>query len=257
MITIEQVKQLRDNTSVSVMQCRKALEEAGGDMEKALLILKKKSSDIAAKKSDRDASDGLIAIKSDGKKAGVVILNCETDFVAKNAEFIELVNNLANTALNVGKAAAETEANEKINLLIQTIGENMKLAKIEIVEGDNLGVYVHNGKSAVITCLKGGTKELAKDVAMHTAAMKPKFIKREDIAEVDKEAMRGVFAEEVAKSDKPEAIKQKILASKIDTFFKEQILLEQPFVKNPELTVGALVQKEGATVLRMIPYSLV
>jgi len=256
-ITTEQVKQLRDETGVSVMQCRKALVEAQGDMEKALLILKKNSVDIASKKADREAKEGLIAIKSNGTKASVVILNCETDFVAKNDDFIKLANELAEVALLKGTAEAEKEADEKIKFLIQKIGENMKLAKVEIIEGKNLGVYIHNDKKAVIAKLSGGKPEVAKDVAMHIAAMKPEFIKKEDIAKKDHTAIASLFAEEVAKLDKPEETKKKILDGKIDTYFKERTLLEQPFIKNGDITIGNMVKNEGVEIEGFLLFSLV
>jgi elongation factor Ts len=172
-ITTDQVKALRDQTGVSVMQCRKALEEAGGDMEKALMILKKKSSEIAAKKSDRDAADGRIAVAKNDSKAVLVELNCETDFVAQNSDFVTLAEALAQKALAEGKEAAEAAAPDMINPVIQKIGENIKLGRILEVSGGTIGSYVHNGKTAVVVSLTGGNAETAKDVAMHVAAMHP------------------------------------------------------------------------------------
>ena len=171
---MEKVKELRDETGVSIMQCKKALEEMGGDMEKARMALRKKSGEIAAKKGDRALGAGIVSayIHSNGTVGAMVELSCETDFVSKNAEF----------------------------------------------------------------------KALAYDIAMHVAAINPKFRTIDEVTEEDKEKARAFFKEEVDKMDKPAAIKEKALQGKIDTFFKEQVLLNQPFVKNPELTIEDLIK---------------
>lgn len=248
MITTEQLKELRDATGISVMQCKKALEEANGDMEKALMILKKKSSDVAAKKADRDVAEGSIIIKTSEGKAVAVVLKCETDFVAKNEDFLRVANTLAEKALAEGKEAAEGMAKELIDGLIQKIGENIKLGEIEMIEGSILGSYVHNGKSGVIVSMAGGNEELAKDIALHVAAMKPEYLTKEEIPAEKVNLARELFAEEVNASDKPEEIKAKMLQGKIDSYFKDQTLLDQPFVKNPDLTIGALVAQSNATI---------
>jgi len=174
MITTEQVKELRDSTGVSVMQCKKALEEAGGDMEKALLILKKKSADIAAKKGDRVLGAGAIASYVHGGSVGaMVLLSCETDFVAKNDEF----------------------------------------------------------------------KALAYDIAMQVAATSPEFNRKENIPEESIRAVREMLLKDVADLNKDEAMKEKILDGKVDAYFKDKILLEQPFIKDETLTVKSLIEK--------------
>ncbi len=241
MITAEQVKQLRDKTGVSVMQCKKALEEANGDMETALLVLKKKSTEVAEKKADRSAIDGLVSLKSDDSRAVIVVLNCETDFVAKSDDFIKLSNDLAEKAWAEGSEKTTAEAPDMISPVVQKTGENIQLGKIEEVSGGVIGTYVHNGKMAVVIKLEGGSKELARDIAMHSAAMKPEFISRENIAEDIKGKMTELFKKEVDESDRPEEIKAKMLAGKLDTYFKERTLLDQPFVKNPDTTIGAML----------------
>lgn len=257
-ITTEQVKELRDATGISVMQCKKALEEAGGDMDKALMILKKKSSDVAAKKSDRVAKDGLIVLKKDGNKAVIVVLNCETDFVSKNEDFINLANAIADKAMAEGAEAAKNAAADMISPVVQKIGENIQLAEVSEVSGTNLGAYVHSGKKGVVVALSGGDEALAKDVAMHVAAMNPKYATMEDVPEEDKKMAVEIFSKEVAESDKPEEIKQKILKGKIDSYFKEQTLLEQPFIKNPDMTIGNLLKSGGAEIKieNILKYSL-
>jgi elongation factor Ts len=245
-ITTEMLKELRDATGISVMQCKKALEEAEGSMEKALMILKKKSSDIAAKKADRTAADGLIVIKKGDGKAVMTILNCETDFVAKNDDFIALANTLADKAFAEGEESTRNASKELIDPVIQKIGENIVLGEIKTFTGPVIGTYVHNGKSGVVTVLEGGTEEIARDIAMHIAAMKPEYMSRDEVP-AEKIAMaKELFEKEIAGSDKPEDIKAKMLQGKIDTYFKELSLLDQPFVKNPELTISALLAKNGA-----------
>ncbi|MCU0660528.1 MAG: translation elongation factor Ts [Candidatus Pacebacteria bacterium] len=256
MITTEQVKELRDATGVSVMQCRKALEEAGGDMQKALMILKKKSSEIAAKKSDREAKDGVVVIKKEGTKAVAVILNCETDFVAKNEDFTSLANTIAEKALADGVEATQTAAPEMISAIVQKVGENIQLGDIREFTGETLGLYVHNGKSGVVTNLTGGTTDLAKDIAMHIAAMKPAYMSANDVPEDAKRMATELFAKEVAESEKPEDIQKKILEGKISSYFKEQTLLDQPFIKNPDVTVGKLLESSGATLTEYAVFSI-
>jgi elongation factor Ts len=182
-ITSAQIKELRDKTGISVMQCKKALEEAGGDMDKALIILKKKRSEAAEKKSDRELGAGAVGTytHNTNEVAAMVLLSCETDFVAKNEEFIAL----------------------------------------------------------------------AKDIAMHVAALNPKFISRDEVDAVALQKAKEVFAEEV--KDKPAEMQEKILEGKLSSYFKEQILLEQPFIKNGDTTIGELVsgavQKFGENVI--------
>lgn len=256
-ITTEQVKELRDKTSVSVMQCRKALEEAEGDMEKAMIILQKKGAEIADKKADRDASDGLVIVRTDGKRALVVTMNCETDFVAKNDDFIKLANTLADMAWNEGEAKAREAAPALINDVVLKIGENIKLGEIAEVAGDVVGAYTHHtGKTATIVVLQGGTAEVAKDIAMHTAAMKPKYVHTTDINDADRTQVMEVLKGEMEAIDKPEDMKAKIMEGKIAAYFKEQTLDEQPFFKMPEKTIAQYAKDAGATVEKFVMYTV-
>lgn len=174
-ITTDEVKELREKTGISVMQCKRALEEAGGDMEKALIVLKKRSKEVASKKGEREFGAGVVAsyIHGDGRIGVLLKLSCETDFVAKNLEF----------------------------------------------------------------------KELANDIAMHVAAMDPQFLRKEDITDIDREKVEEVFAGEIEKMEKPQDVKKKILEGKLDSYFKEKILLEQPFIKETEITVLELIER--------------
>ncbi len=256
-ITTEQVKELRDKTSVSVMQCRKALEEAGGDMEKALIILRKKGSEMAEKKSDRSAVDGRVFIKNEGGKAVVVTLNCETDFVAQNQGFIDCGEAILSSAWNEGIEKAKEASSAFINDAVLKTGENIQLGTIDEYSGETIGSYIHfNGKSASVVVLKGGNAEVAKDIAMHASAMKPTYLQATDIKESDREAVIEVLKKEVDESGKPEDIKAKMMEGKISGYFKEQTLLDQPFFKNPEMTVGKMAQNAGAEVVSFKLYTL-
>ncbi len=245
-ITTELVKELRDRTGVSVMQCKNALEEAVGDMEKALIILKNKSSSIAMKKADRNAKDGIIVIKENNEKAILLILHTETDFVAKNADFIDLANRLVEIASNEGIETMKTQSESLINEIIQKVGEKIELGKVNEINGKILGSYIHNGKNAVIVSLSSGNKDLAKDIAMHIAAMKPEFTSKEDITDADKKKVIEVYEKEVALLDKPQEVKNKILEGKINSYFKEITLLDQNYIKNPDITIEKLLSNNGA-----------
>jgi len=255
-ITTELVKELRDATGISVMQCKSALEEAEGDMKKALAILKKTSSDIALKKADRQVKDGAVMIKTENNKSVLVSLYCETDFVSKNEDFTSLLSNLTNIALKDGIEKMKEVSKDMINPIIQKTGENIQLGEAYIVEGNVVGNYIHNHKSAVIVSLEGGNEELAKNIAMHITAMKPEYISQDEISEEDKKTMNEVFEKEVANVDKPEDIKKKILEGKIATYFKEKTLLSQPFIKNADETIGKLLEKSKAKIKEVKRFSI-
>jgi elongation factor Ts len=255
-ITAELVKELREATGVSVMQCKNALEEAEGDMEKALIILKKKSSTIAMKKADRNASEGIIIVKEDADKTILLTLHSETDFVARNEDFTILANKLADITLAEGIESMKAKSLDMINGVVQKVGEKIELGKVEEIKGLIIGSYVHNNKSAVIVSLSSGTKELARDIAMHIAAMKPAFMKADDITEDDKKKVIEVFEKEVAESDKPEEIKKKMLEGKISTYFKEQTLMDQMYIKNPEITVATLLKNSNAVLASFVYESI-
>jgi elongation factor Ts len=257
MISADQVKELRDKTSVSVMQCRKALEEADGDMEKALIILRKKGSEIADKKSDRKASDGKIIVRQEGGRALVLTLFCETDFVAQNERFVTLAQSIIDEAWESGIATATENAPAKINDVVLAIGENIVLGSIDEFTGEVIGTYTHfNGKQASLVVLSGGDEALAKDIAMHAIAMKPKYLTSDDIKEEDKKAVLGVIQKEIDESNKPAEIKEKMLTGKLDSYFKEQTLTDQLFFKDGNTTVGKLAASKGATILSYKLYML-
>lgn len=245
-ITTELIKSLRDQTGVSVMQCKKALEEAEGDIEKALLILKKKSSEIAAKKSDREAHMGILTIKKSESKAVIVELNCETDFVAKNSDFTNLANELALYALENGKEKTFENAKELIDPVIQKVGENILLGNVYEIAGSPIGSYIHDGRIATVVTLKGGDDALAKDIAMHIAAMNPEFKDSSEIPEETLATVRELCKKEVEESDKPEEIKAKMLEGKVSGYLKERTLMDQSFFKDQGKTVAQIL---GSAVL--------
>lgn len=251
MITTEQLKTLRDETGISVMQCKKALEEAGGDIEKARVILKKKSGDVAAKKADRELGAGLIVTAQNANKTVMLTLLSETDFVAKNDDFVQMAKALADKVLAEGKSAVEGDSIEGLNELMQKVGENIKLGEVIEIESPNAGVYNHNGHFAAIVVLKDANADLAKDIAMHTTAMRPSYLTESDIPDTDKENAKAVLAKEVEEQSagKPEDMKAKILEGKINAYFKEQILLNQSFIKDPSKSISQLLKEANNEIV--------
>ncbi len=259
MITTEQVKELRDKTGISVMQCRKALEEANGDMEKALIILQKKGGEAAAKKSDRSAADGIVVMRTDNKRVLTLVLNCETDFVAKNEDFINLANALADLAWSDGVAKMQEAAPDMISAVVLKTGENIQIGGVEELSGEVVNGYTHfDNKSAAIVTLAGGTPEVAKDIAMHVAAMKPTFLSSTDISEENRANVKSVMEAEVAAQSegKSQEIKDKMLEGKINGFFAEQTLLNQSFFKAPEKTIEQYAKDNGAVVQKFMLYTV-
>lgn len=255
-ITTEQIKELRDSTGISVMQCKRALEEAEGDMNKALAILKKTSSDIALKKGDRELKDGRVVVKSSANKTILASLLCETDFVAQNIDFTTLLDGLADKALAEGIDKMKEGSKDMIDPIIQKTGENIALGEVQEVSGDVVGSYVHNNKIAVVVSLEGGNADLARDISMHIAAMKPEYISEADITDEAKNTMAEIFQKEVAEINKPEDIKKKMLEGKMATYFKEKTLLNQPFIKNGDETVGKLLDNAKAKIKEVKRYSI-
>ncbi len=251
MITTEQLKSLRDETGVSVMQCKKALEEAGGDMEKARILLKKKSGDAAAKKADRALGAGLIATAQNANATVILALLCETDFVAKNDDFVNTAKALAEKALAGGKEAVEASSGDIINELVQKVGENIKLGEVVVIPGANAALYNHNGQFAAIVDLEKGDAELAKDIAMHVTAMKPSYLAETDISEEARTRAKETFQKEADEQSvgKPEDIKAKILEGKVNAYFADQVLLKQAFIKDPSKTIGQLVKEKGNNIV--------
>jgi len=244
------LKTLRDETGISVMQCKKALDEAGGDIEKARMILKKKSGDAAAKKADRELGAGVIVSAQNAERSVILTLLSETDFVAKNDDFTAAAKALADKALEAGRDAAIALAAETVPALIQKMGENIKLGEVTVFDGSTTGLYNHNGQYAAMVTLADMNADLARDIAMHATAMRPSYLAPTDIPEDAKMKAKEIFQKEVDEqnADKPAEMKAKILDGKISAYFKEQILLKQPFIKDPSKTIEQLITETGNSI---------
>ena len=259
------VKELRERTGLGLLECKKALAAADGDVEKAIEELRKSSGMKAAKKAGRTAADGIVATRlaDDGSYGVVVEVNSETDFVARDANFLGFVDKVldaAFTARQVDVAALmEGALEEDRQALVQKIGENIGVRRIELVEaGDGVvGAYVHGNKRiAVLVELNGGDQDLAKDVAMHVAAVNPRVVSPDDMPDEVVSAEKAIYTAQAAESGKPAEIIEKMIGGRIRKFLAENSLVEQPFVKDPDVTVGKLVAAAGASVASFVRFEV-
>ena len=237
-ISAAAVSSLRARTGVSILACKDALEESGGDEEKAIEILRKRGIAQAAKKAAREQSEGLVFLAEDAGKAAVLLMRCETDFVARDDNFQTVGKTLVGVLLAQGVDAAKAESEKHLPELVQKLGENITLGDLHLVEAPVLGTYLHsNQKIGVVIGLEGGTKDHARDVAMHAAALNPLYA-RPDEAPVDiLDKEREIWKEQLKKEGKPEAMFDKIMVGKEKKFREENALLTQPFVKDPSMNV--------------------
>ncbi|MCA0873346.1 translation elongation factor Ts [Seohaeicola saemankumensis] len=260
-ITAALVKELRDSTGAGMMDAKKALTETGGDMEAAVDWLRTKGLAKAAKKSGRTAAEGLVAVVVDCGKGVAVEVNSETDFVGKNAEFQEMVAGFAKAALSVDDVealkAAEIGGKAVADILtdkIATIGENMSVRRMASVEGETVVSYVHNpatagmGKIGVLVAMTGGDEAFGKQVAMHIAAVNPASLSEADLDPAVVEKEKQVQMDIARESGKPEQVIEKMIVGRMKKFMAEVTLLNQQFVVNPDLTVGAAAEEAGATI---------
>lgn len=260
-ITAAMVKELRVKTDAPMMECKKALTEADGNMEQAEEILRVKLGNKATKAASRITADGVVAIYIDepGKIGAIVELNSETDFVAKNADFIAFANDIAklvaeNKPADVAALSAlplnGSTVDEVRKGLIGKIGENISIRRFQIIEGKGkLSTYIHGGaKIGVIVDVVGGNDEVAHDVAMHIAASKPKALDKDGVDPNLIETERRVAIEKARENGKPEHLIEKIAEGSVNKFLKEVTLLSQPFVKDDSKSVGELLKSNGATV---------
>lgn len=252
------VKELRERTGLPMMDCKNALAAAGGDIEQAIEDLRKSSGMKAAKKSGRTAADGVVAIKiaDDNSKAVLLEVNSETDFVARDDNFLGFVNAVLDAAFDgaattIG-ALMDAGLESKREALVQKIGENISVRRLHRATADNgvVGSYVHGNKRiAVVTVLQGGNPELARDVAMHIAAMNSQFVSPDEVAQDLIAKEREIYTVQAQNSGKPAEIVEKMVEGRVRKFLAEASLTEQPFVKDPDVKVGKLVEKAGAKVL--------
>ena len=260
------VKELRERTGAGMMDCKKALTEADGDIELAIENMRKSGQAKAAKKAGRIAAEGVILARAEGNTAVMIELNCETDFVGKDASFRAFgeqvlalaVANKINDLEALKAAAMENGDSVEVSLnnLIAKLGENMNLRRMIVVEGDNLGTYIHGGRIGVITKLVGGSTDLAKDLAMHVAANSPQFVKPEDVSAEVVAKEREIQIDIAINSGKPKDIAEKMVEGRMKKFTGEISLTGQPFVKDPSVLVADLLKKEGANVLEFIRYEV-
>lgn len=247
-ISIEQVKELREATGVSMMACKKALEEADGDYDKAVDLLRKKGEAKAADRAARTTANGVVSIKSENGKAAMVELQCETDFVAQGDDFIALADALADKLLK-GEIKPEDKDLPEVKEAIMKLGENVKIADMVVVEGDTLGDYIHsNRKIGVVVSMQGGNPELARDIAMHVAATSPEVLSPEDVAQESVDKEKEIWADQLKAEGKPEEIIDKIMMGKEKKFREENALVKQAFVKDPEKTIEGLLKEADAIV---------
>ncbi len=264
-VSAAMVKELRERTGLVMMECKKALNEANGDIELAIEELRKSSGMKAAKKAGRTAADGVVATKvaEDGSYAVVVEVNSETDFVARDDGFLAFVDLVANKAFADKQtdiaALMAGELEQAREALVQKIGENISVRRVEVLtaEAGVVDSYVHsNNRIAVLVALKGGDAELARDVAMHVAAVNPRVAKQADMPEEEVIKEREIFTAQAQESGKPAEIIEKMIEGRIRKFLAENALVDQAFVKEPDLTVGKLLKNAGADIQTFIRFEV-
>lgn len=262
-ITADLVKQLRERTGGGLLECKKALESANGDLEQAITILRKEGKIKAEKKAGRVAAEGRIAIATDGKHAFMLEVNCETDFVAEDNNFLTFVDELVNLGLQVqakdldaflalSLKSTNKTVNETREDLISKIGENINIRRLFFMtaSGDSIiGSYLHNKRIGVLVNLSADNKDLAKDIAMQIAATKPVAIDEHGLAPEVLAKEKEIFLAQVQDSKKPPEIMEKMIQGRIQKFIDEQTLIYQPFIKNPEVKIQTLLKNAKATVL--------
>jgi elongation factor Ts len=261
-ITAAMVKELREATGLGMMECKKALAEAGGDMKAAADLLRIKSGAKASKAAGRVAAEGVVSawIAADGRVGALVEVNCETDFVSRNEDFLAFAKKLSRLVAEQDPADAATLATLEMDAatveatreaLVQKIGENIGLRRfVRFATTDTLAVYLHGTRIGVLVDYAGGDEQLGKDIAMHVAASKPLSVSKEEIPGELLAKEREIYAAQAAESGKPANIVEKMVEGRIVKYLAEVTLLGQPFVKDPDLTVEKLLASKGARVNR-------
>ncbi len=269
MISASLVKELREKSGAGMLDCKKALEAVNGNIDEAINWLREKGISKAAKKADRIAAEGLAAIKTEGNNAVIIEVNAETDFVAKNEEFKSLVETILNTLLKADVSTLEeamkleTEEGTIEELITQKtakIGEKLsfrRFRKVTKKDSESFGSYIHmGGKIAVLTVLEGANEEVAREVAMHAAAMRPKYVVREEVPAEEVEKEKEVLKEQAINEGKPADIAEKMVIGRVNKFYKEICLEEQDFVKDSSVTVGNYVKNNGGKIMTMIRFEV-
>jgi elongation factor Ts len=269
-ITASMVKELRERTGAGMMECKKALSESSGDMDAAIELMRKSGQAKADKKASRVAAEGTIVILiSDDSKKGVILeVNCETDFVAKDENFLKFSNDVAEVILNespadvdalMNAALADSETVESTRLaLVSKIGENIQVRRFEKVTSANgaLGKYMHGSRIGVMVELENGSDELSKDIAMHVAASKPVCVDENGVPAETLQKEKEIFIAQAEGSGKPADIIEKMVQGRLKKFLGEITLLGQPFVKDPDKSVEKLLKEKSASVISFIRYEV-
>ena len=267
-ITASMVKELRERTGLGMMDCKKALSDAGGDMEMAIEDLRKASGLKAAKKASRVAAEGVVMtrVSEDGNRGVIIEVNSETDFVARDENFLGFSKKALGIAFEENGSTVEEllehGLEESRQALVQKIGENINLRRLERLnfEDANQGIvesYVHNnGKIGVLISLQGGDEALARDIAMHVAAVNPMVVRPEDVPEDILAKESEIYSAQARDSGKPEEIVEKMISGRLRKFVAEVSLLEQQFVKDPDVTIRDLLKEVGADIVRFVRYEV-
>jgi elongation factor Ts len=266
-ITAAMVKDLRERTGAGMMECKKALVETAGDLDAAAEALRVSGQAKADKKASRVAADGTVVIHRDGDKAVIAEVNSETDFVAKDDNFLAFANAVAAAALKSGISDVTALAEQKLadgrsieaarTDLISKVGENISVRRIALLENSGpIAYYSHGARIGVIVALEGGDEDLARDLAMHIAATNPLCIDENGVSAETLESERRIFSEQAAESGKPPEIVEKMVAGRVAKFLKEVTLVGQPFVKDPDQTVGKLLASAGASVSSFVRFEV-
>ena len=256
-IKASQVKELRDMTGVAMMDCKKALVECEGDIEKALDLLRSNSALKAEKKSSRVAADGILVVSVNEDYATLVELNSETDFAAKDANFLsfgeKVKEYISKNKIFEASALKESSLEDDRKALVQTIGENIQIRRVVTLEFDssmNIGIYIHSdSKLGSLVVTKDGSDEIAKDIAMHVSAFNPLCLSQDDIDKDILEREKAIYQNQAQDSGKPQDIMDKMVDGKIKRFLSEVSLISQNFVKDPDITVQEYLEKSGATII--------
>ena len=256
-IKASQVKELRDMTGVAMMDCKKALVECEGDIEKALDLLRSNSALKAEKKSSRVAADGILVVSVNEDYATLVELNSETDFAAKDANFLsfgeKVKEYISKNKIFEASALKESSLEDDRKALVQTIGENIQIRRVVTLEFDssmNIGIYIHSdSKLGSLVVIKDGNDEIAKDIAMHVSAFNPLCLSQDDIDKDVLEREKAIYQNQAKDSGKPQDIMEKMVDGKIKRFLSEVSLISQNFVKDPDITVQEYLEKGGATIV--------
>ncbi|HHD6282564.1 TPA: translation elongation factor Ts [Staphylococcus aureus] len=270
-ISAKLVKELRKKTGAGMMDCKKALTETDGDIDKAIDYLREKGIAKAAKKADRIAAEGLVHVETKGNDAVIVEINSETDFVARNEGFQELVKEIANQVLDTKAETVEAlmettlpngkSVDERIKEAISTIGEKLSVRRFAIrtkTDNDAFGAYLHmGGRIGVLTVVEGSTdEEAARDVAMHIAAINPKYVSSEQVSEEEINHEREVLKQQALNEGKPENIVEKMVEGRLRKYLQEICAVDQDFVKNPDVTVEAFLKTKGGKLVDFVRYEV-